>query len=135
MPGGAGCPRWDRYGWKPPGTMVTWSEVMVPGEEGVDRVSGILPKPCREKDDCFGLVWAWPGLTLRTSRSEEVRELPPEDSGRLETGVATLLGRPGAPGAPGGEAGSPAFLARSLRAAANVDFEFAGDGLGPGSPG
>ena len=76
------------------------------------------------------------GLTLRTSRSDEVRELPAEDIGRLETGVATLLGRLGAPGAaPGGEAGSPAFLARSLSAAANVDFELAGDGLGPGSPG
>ena len=98
---------------------MTWSEVTtVPGEEGVDRVSDVLPKP------------------LRTSRSEEVRELPADDIGRLETGVATLLGSPGGPGAaPGGEAGSPAFLARSLRAAANVDLEFAGDGLGPGSPG
>ena len=65
-----------------------------------------------------------------------MRELPAEDIGRLETGVATLLGRLGAPGAaPGGEAGSPAFLARSLRAAANVDLEFAAAGLGPGSPG
>ena len=98
--------------------MLTWSEVTtVPGEEGVDRVSGVRPKP------------------LRTSRSEEVRGLPADDIGRLETGVATLLGRPGAPEAgPGGEAGSPAFLARSLRAAAKVDLEFAGDGLGPGSP-
>ena len=61
---------------------------------------------------------------MRTSRSEEVRELPADDMGRLETGVATRLGRPGGPGA-GGEAGSPAFLARSLRAAANVDLEFA----------
>ena len=77
------------------------------------------------------------GLTLRTSSREEGREgreLPAEDIGRLEdTGVATLLGRPG--GAPGGEAGSPAFLARSLRAAANVDFVLAPVGLGPGSPG
>ena len=65
-----------------------------------------------------------------------MRELPADDIGRLETGVATLLGRPGGPGAgPGGEAGSPAFLARSLRAAANVDLEFAGDGLGPDRPG
>ena len=74
---------------------------------------------------------------MRTSRREEGREdreLPAEDIGRLEdTGVATLLGRPG--GAPGGEAGSPAFLARSLRAAANVDLEFAVLGLGPGKPG
>ena len=67
-------------------------------------------------------------LTLRTSRREEVREgvraLAAEDIGSPEeTGVATLLGRLG--GAPGGEAGSPAFLARSLRAAANVDLELA----------
>ena len=91
----------------------------MPGEEGVERgVSGVLPNP------------------FRTSRSEEVRELPAEDIGRLETGVATLLGRPGPPGAgPGGEAGSPAFLARSLRAAAKVDLELAGAGLGPVRPG
>ena len=117
-----------------------WSEVTVPGEEGVDRVSVVLPKPCREQDDFLG--WAGPGLTLRTSRREEGREGregPAEDIGRLEdTGVATLslsalLGRPA--GAPGGEAGSPAFLARSLRAAANVDLVLAGLGLGPGRPG
>ena len=68
------------------------------------------------------------GLTLRTSRREGVREgvraLAAEDIGSPEeTGVATLLGRLG--GAVGGEAGSPAFLARSLRAAANVDLELA----------
>ena len=65
---------------------------------------------------------------MRTSRREEVREgvraLAAEDIGSPEeTGVATLLGRLG--GAVGGEAGSPAFLARSLRAAANVDLELA----------
>ena len=34
--------------------MLTWSEVTVPGEEGVERVSGVLPKPCRENDEFAG---------------------------------------------------------------------------------
>ena len=54
VPGGPGGPRCERYGWKPPGAMLTWSEVIpVPGEEGVDRVSVGLPKPCRENNDDF----------------------------------------------------------------------------------
>ena len=56
-------------------------------------------------------------LTFLTSSSDDVTGAGP--------GVLTFLGSPGS---------SPAFLARSLRAAAKVDMD-EGDGDGPRTPG
>ena len=63
-------------------------------------------------------------LTFLTSSREEVTGLAAEDIAAVFTGVLTLLCRAA------GSLGSTAFLARSLRAAANVDFALAGEGGG-----
>ena len=88
---------------------------------GVARVSAgvvLRPNPCGEDEILYPGVTLWLGiarvlaLTFRTSSSDDVT--PPGPLG-VGPGVLTFLASPGS--------GSPAFLARSLRAAAKVDME------------
>ena len=80
--GGGGGPRWDLYGWNPPGPMLTpWSWVRLEGEE---ELGGAGVERCRES----------PGLPnpFLTSRREEGAGLA---GGPLFTGVLTLRCNPG----------------------------------------